>query len=82
MKEYKSKDFLRKAPHDDTLIWVSSDKQFMITTTTNQYSQYFVYSELSNGSSEWVGITTDSLDEAIEELNNMIRSGEIEKYLI
>ena len=82
MKEYKSKDFLRKAPHDDTLMWVSTDKQFTITTTTNQYSQYFVYCTLSNGDMEWVGITADHLDEAIEELNKMIKSGEIEKYLI
>lgn len=82
MKEYKSKDFLRKAPHDDTLIWVSTDKQFTITTTTNQYSQYFVYCTLSNGDMEWVGVTVDHLDEAINELNKMIKSGEIEKYLI
>lgn len=82
MKEYKSKDFLRKAPHDDTLLWVSTDKQFTITTTTNQYSQYFVYCTLSNGDMEWVGISTDHLDEAIEELNKMIKSEEIEKYLI
>lgn len=82
MKEYKSKDFLSKQPQADTLLWVSSDKQFIITTTTNVYSQFFVYVNLPNGLDEWVGITTDSLDEAIEELNTMIRTEEIEKYLI
>lgn len=82
MNQYKSKDFLRKPPHDDTFMWVSTDKQFTITTTSNQYSQFFVYCTLSNGDMEWVGISTDSLDEAIEELNNMIKSEEIQKYLI
>lgn len=79
MKQYKSKDFLRKEPQMDTLIWKSSDKKFMITTTTNQYSQFFVY--ICNSlADEWVGITTDSLDEAIEELNGMIQTREIERY--
>lgn len=82
MKQYKTKDFLRKPPHDDTLMWVSTDKQFTITTTTNPYSQFFVYCTLSNGDMEWVGISIDSLDESVEELNKMIKSGEIEKYLI
>lgn len=82
MKEYKSKDFLSKQPQADTLLWVSSDKQFTITTTTNAYSQFFVYVNLPNGLDEWVGIIADSLDSAIEELNNMIRTEEIEKYLI
>lgn len=82
MKEYKSKDFLSKQPQADTLLWVSSDKQFIITTTTNVYSQFFVYVNLPNGLDEWVGIIADSLDSAIEELNNMIRTEEIEKYLI
>lgn len=81
MKQYKSKDFLRKPPHDDTLMWVSTDKQFTITTTTNQYSQYFVYCTLSSGDMEWVGIQADHLEEAIEELNKIIESEEILKYL-
>jgi len=76
---YKSKDFLRKEPQLDTLTWMSSDKKFMITTTTNEYSQFFVYicNKVAN---EWVGISTDSLDEAIIELNKMISSGEIERF--
>lgn len=82
MTEYKSKDFLSKQPQADTLLWVSKDLKFTITTTTNAYSQFFVYVNLPNGLDEWVGITADSLDEAIEELNYMIRTEEIEKYLI
>ena len=82
MNEYKSKDFLSKQPQADTLLWVSSDKQFTITTTSNAYSQFFVYINLPNGLDEWIGITADSLDQAIEELNNMIKSEEIQRYLI
>lgn len=82
MKEYKSKDFLSRQPQADTMLWVSSDKQFTITTTTNAYSQFFVYINLPNGLDEWIGIQTDSLEMAIEELNKMIISEEIEKYLI
>lgn len=82
MNEYKSKDFLSKQPQADTLLWVSSDKQFTITTTTNAYSQFFVYVNLPSGFDEWIGITADSLDQAIEELNNMIKSEEIQRYLI
>lgn len=76
---YKNKDFLRKAPEHDTLQWVSSDKKFLITTTTNEYSQYFVYI-VNKLAVEWIGISVDSLDEAIEELNKMIKSGEIERF--
>lgn len=79
MKQYKSKDFLRKPIQNDTMLWESSDKLFTITTTTNQWAQYFVYS--NSLGMEWVGIKVDSLDEAIEELNKMIESEEIEKYL-
>lgn len=82
MKQYKSKDFLRRLPQQDTLIWVSQDKQFMITTTTNEYSQFFVYCQLSNGTEEWIGVQEDSLDDAIEGLNKMISTEEILKYLI
>lgn len=80
MKKYKSKDFLRKQPQADTLLWVSSDLKFTITTTTNAWSQFFVYINLPNGLDEWIGITTNSLDEAIEQLNTMIENEEIQKY--
>lgn len=80
MKQYKSKDFLRRPIQNDTMVWESSDKQFTITTTTNQWAQYFVYVNHATGM-EWVGIKCDSLDEAIEELNKMIETEEIEKYI-
>lgn len=80
MKQYKSKDFLSKEPQADTLLWESTDKQFTITTTTNQWSKFFVYVNL-HGSLEWIGVSTDSLDDAIQELNDMIRTEEIEKYI-
>lgn len=79
MKQYKSKDFRSLPPEHDTLQWISNDRLFLITTTMNLYSQYFVYI-YSNANTEWVGITVDSLDEAIEELNKMIKSGEIERF--
>lgn len=79
MKEYKSKDFFRREPQHDTLMWVSKDLRFTITTTTNQYSKYFVYINLGTAD-EWVGISVGSLDEAIEELNKMINSGEMERF--
>lgn len=81
MTEYKSKDFLSRPPQADTLMWVSKDLKFSITTTTNAWSQFFVYVNLGT-CDEWVGITADSLDEAIEQLNNMIKTEEIDKYLI
>ena len=80
MKQYKSKDFIRRAPQLDTLIWDSSDLKFSITTTTNQYSQYFVYVNLGT-TDEPLGIQEDSLSDAIDSLNKMIESGEIEKYI-
>lgn len=80
MKEYRSKDFYRKE-QADTLLWVSKDLKFTITTTTNPFSQYFVYVNLGT-TDEWVGIQEDSLDDAIEKLNEMIIEGTIDKYLI
>ena len=78
---YKSSDFLRLPPQDDTLLWISKDKQFTITTTTNQYFQYFVYISTSLGD-EWIGIKGDFFEDAIELLNKTIESGEIKQYLI
>lgn len=79
MKQYKSKDFISKEPQNDTLIWISSDKKFSITTTTNQWSKYFVYVRLNN-TYEWIGVSTDGLSEAVDELNKMIDNEEIQKY--
>lgn len=77
---YKVKDFFSKEPQNDTLVWISSDKKFSITTTTNQWSKYFVYVSIKD-SWEWIGVSTDDLSEAVEELNKMIESEEIEKYV-
>lgn len=76
---YKLKDFISKEPQNDTLIWISSDKKFSITTTTNQWSKYFVYVRLKD-TYEWIGVSTDELSEAVDELNKMIESEEIQKY--
>jgi len=81
MKEYKSKDFIKLPPQDDTLLWTSRDKQFTITTTTNQYSQYFVYVSLLTGD-EWIGIQENDFEDTIDSLNQMIISGEINQYLV
>lgn len=80
MNQYKSKDFLKTEPQQDTLLWVSSDKKFTITTTVNQWSKFFVYLNTHFGM-EWVEISCDSLDDAIQELNMKIESGDIQKYL-
>ncbi len=80
MKQYKSKDFIKRPIEHDTIQWVSTDKLITITTTTNVYSQYFVYVNNPVGM-EWIGVSEDALDEAINKLNEMIKSEEIEKYL-
>ena len=77
---YKVKDFISKEPQNDTLIWISTDKKFSITTTTNQWSKYFVYISIRD-IWEWIGVSTDDLSEAVDELNKMIDNEEIQKYI-
>ena len=79
MKQYKSKDFTHKQ-QNDTMLWESVDGKFTITSTTNQWSEFFVYANTVDGM-EWTEIQTDNLHDAIVKLNSLIDSNEIEKFL-
>lgn len=77
---YKTKDFLIDNNQNDISTWISTDKKYTVTTSTHSESKYFVYVWLVD-QWEWVGITELTLANAVEELNKMIKSGEIEKYV-